>query len=1227
MAAENRDSAKKLARLKQAIRETPNLAPPMENYPCRYGGVRVNRRLAMQKLNSDQRQRLSIAAPSGRISPEGFSLLDAELKCFIAARGTVELTALDAFGEQVGQDLWEGICREFPEVRQPPVHENFREAGGVAVGLGNPPGEIDRFVESRTQVFVGREKLLSAMTDYLAGPDRVPLVVHGPPGSGKSALLSRFFTMMEKSGAAPFTVYHVIGAGPGSGNLHQMLDRICSQLSTLITRVGMGAGTASETTVSHTPEPGEEKRPQTAVIRFKALLETWPDDKNILLMIDALDQLEPAFRARDLHWLPARLPRGLKLILSCIEGGKKADDVSKTLLRRKCIPLSMTPLTDSERLEMIRALPSISAKALDTEQIQLLLGNLSTQNPLYLQTALEELRGFGSFEQISDRIRSFPQGEDATVALYGQVIERLEEDFGTGLVRAVLKALGCARFGLPEKALKDLAGGHDKGWETAAVLRQLRWHLTLRGNAQDFFHRELRTAVMHRYLSRRDAVVQTHAAVARYLSGRGYGYAHTVSELPYHLFKAGDYQGLSVVLCDLDFITAKCAAGCADDLLADYQRVGAGRSLPGGAGQAPGRFCPESRLREFGEFVRRELHIIRAQPDLVFQQAANWPDTSSPCRAATARLKLRGGVTWMRRLNKPIYLDPCLLNLSGPASQVGACAFSPGGRRVVSGAKDGTATLWDTVNGGDILTVETPSGWPVKACLFSDDGRRFFTAADGLSIWNADTGELIDWFERGRVIYTLGLSPDNLQVAVGGSGIDGVRVLDVMSGTLIRELKGTFSAVTCCLYSPDGSVLFAGDDQYYACIWRLFNGKKIHRWLADPWEMTGDVRPGGQGIHSGAFTDQGRTLTLAVDNRLERYGISCGKAGGREIILTCEDHIRGCGVSPDGSRVASVSNTHLTMTEKGRPVTVQGHGSPMTACAFSPDGLRLVTAAYGELKIWDTGALAAADRVRENRAAVNDCAFSPDGRRLLTVSDDGRARIWDVGKAAPENIFPAIQGKLTACAWSPDGKRVTLAQSGGRIHTLKPGSLERLGFHLPFVYPASIVYSPCGRLLLVAGRGMVKDGDGLAVVSAGRPVPVASLNGHKGTVTDVDVSGDGRYCVSASEDGTAAIWDLNALRRGQSSICRPVNTLSGHKDRVSACAISPDGTLAATGSADGSLKIWKIATGDFPLHLEGHGGMIAGVTFLPCGTHVASLGYDRVWRLWDTETGGVTASY
>jgi WD40 repeat protein len=69
----------------------------------------------------------------------------------------------------------------------------------------------------------------------------------------------------------------------------------------------------------------------------------------------------------------------------------------------------------------------------------------------------------------------------------------------------------------------------------------------------------------------------------------------------------------------------------------------------------------------------------------------------------------------------------------------------------------------------------------------------------------------------------------------------------------------------------------------------------------------------------------------------------------------------------------------------------------------------------------------------------------------------------------------------------------------------------------------------------------------------------------------VAVSGDGRRAVSASDDRTLKVWDLE---RG-----RELRTLSGHSDWVRDVAVSGDGRRAVSASEDQTLKVWDLETG------------------------------------------------
>src|SRR5262249_37071196 len=121
-----------------------------------------------------------------------------------------------------------------------------------------------------------------------------------------------------------------------------------------------------------------------------------------------------------------------------------------------------------------------------------------------------------------------------------------------------------------------------------------------------------------------------------------------------------------------------------------------------------------------------------------------------------------------------------------------------------------------------------------------------------------------------------------------------------------------------------------------------------------------------------------------------------------------------------------------------------------------------------------------------------------------------------------------------------------------------------------------------------------------------------TLLGHTASVTDACFSPDGRRILTASEDGTARIWNADT---GLS-----LRVFQGHTAGVGTARFSPDGQRVLTTSADGTVRVWEADTGRQLAMFEERGQpWTAPASFSPDGRRVLTVA--NVVRVRDADTG------
>src|SRR5690606_37142333 len=119
---------------------------------------------------------------------------------------------------------------------------------------------------------------------------------------------------------------------------------------------------------------------------------------------------------------------------------------------------------------------------------------------------------------------------------------------------------------------------------------------------------------------------------------------------------------------------------------------------------------------------------------------------------------------------------------------------------------------------------------------------------------------------------------------------------------------------------------------------------------------------------------------------------------------------------------------------------------------------------------------------------------------------------------------------------------------------------------------------------------------------------------HTRTINSVAISPDGRSALTASDDNTLIVWDIET---GQ-----VVKRLAGHTDDVNIGLFSPDpdNPFIVSASDDTSIIIWDLDSAQPLRRLQGHTQPITGLNLSPDGRRMISTTEDNTLIVWRIET-------
>ena len=443
--------------------------------------------------------------------------------------------------------------------------------------------------------------------------------------------------------------------------------------------------------------------------------------------------------------------------------------------------------------------------------------------------------------------------------------------------------------------------------------------------------------------------------------------------------------------------------------------------------------------------------------------------------------------------------------------EVTTVAFDPRGQRLLTGARDRTARVWELAErpDGAVTTSEVATlvhGGPLTSVAFDASAQLVVTATGG---------------EDGMLhVFDVGSGRANTGTAVGRYEV----------GPSVESAE----------FDADGRAVLGMSSRAGAVLWDFASNRGV---------VT--VRQPGQ-VPAVAFDATGeRFVTAGDDQRLRAFAA----ADGRQLWSSNKlgNPLRALAVDGAGHRIAASTvvdgTVHLHRLDDGAPLFVlPAHQGTVPVVRFLP-GDRLLTAGQradgrGLAIVWQLAAEPAQRRplltVTPERALVA-ADVSPDGTLLATVAEAAeRVQLWSTTDGSARGELGGHRARIQWLRWGPDGTLLTASQDGSALLQRADGTeLARLATDQSLSFAT---FSRDGALVLTCADGA----DEARLWRTADASELVRFHGHHRSCSGGDFSPDGQWLVSAARDGTTCVWPTDPIAAARRL---PLRTLSDAERR------------------------------------------------------------------------------
>jgi WD40 repeat protein len=606
------------------------------------------------------------------------------------------------------------------------------------------------------------------------------------------------------------------------------------------------------------------------------------------------------------------------------------------------------------------------------------------------------------------------------------------------------------------------------------------------------------------------------------------------------------------------------------------------------------------------------------------------------------------------------------------------------GFRFLARGGDQAIRVFQTDSGGEQTPLPCPREGRVTAVAFHPSGAYLAEASlDGdsgkirLHLWEMPGGKQVLAETPDITVSALAFRPTGWCLAVGF--IDGtISLRDAPDGPAV-DLKGHSGEIEKLLFNADGRYLASGSGDGTARVWDVGDKREVRQFRPPDGVTCLAVHPYGRYLATSSTSLEfgfSKPHPLMQERGTQLWDVGTGRevarllqnGGARDIVFSPDGTRIVCTTSEGSAQVWEVPGlTGFVLGGKQAPWEIVGtmSSSVRTPIAFCADGRRLLTVTRdGRATVWERESGQEVFRMTipppiEFRKMYEEpvVSISPDGRLLAAalvppldlqlesiqafLRNRGRRRlcVWDLGTGL-ELVTLEYEGRVAALALSPDGRYLVPVPSTSRdnqsVLRESKKAVKRKGKVSKHRHDKQ--KSPREEYMARV----------IDLQTGGEVVRLA----HEGRVRAAAFSPDGRYLLTASEDRSTRVWDLEGKREvarvkhedgfawfvawapngkqvalgvaGKAWVAEGPGlsdlTPLSVPGTVRQLAFSPDGISLAFEADDLRLHVWDLVRRGVVASV-GHEGPIHSFAFSPDGRYLVTAGEDQTARVWEVPGG------